>query len=79
MPDLLNAKCHGTRVIIRPMTDIRERYERAERFCEWNVRPRLHNVTVSPIWMADGDRFCYLHASHDDVERRLVDPVARTG
>jgi dipeptidyl-peptidase-4 len=37
-----------------------ERYERAERLCEWNVRPRVRNVAPSPSWSADGSRLTYV-------------------
>lgn len=54
------------------------RYERAERFCEWNVRARVRNVTVSPHWLADGDRFWFERQVEGGAEVVLVDPVAGT-
>ena len=53
---------------------MRARYERAERFCEWNVRRRVRNVSVAPEWMPDGDSFIYSHQVDGGEERRLVDP-----
>ncbi|MCC5951514.1 MAG: HAD-IA family hydrolase [Acidimicrobiia bacterium] len=56
-----------------------ERYRRAEQFCEWNVRPLVRNVTVTPQWTGDGDEFWYerqLPGGRTEVVS--VDPDAAT-
>ena len=56
-------------------TDMRARYERAERFCEWNVRPIVRNVTVTPHFTGDGDTFWYeRQLDGGSTEVVLVDP-----
>ncbi len=40
-------------------SDLAERYRRAERLCEWNVRPRVRNVAPSVSWSADGSTLTY--------------------
>jgi dipeptidyl-peptidase 4 len=52
------------------------RYARAERFCEWNVRPRVRNVTLTPHWTGEGDAFRYRRELPDGVTETVqVDPV----
>ena len=57
------------------MDELWRRYERAEQLCEWNVRALVRNVSVTPRWLGDGDRFSYEHQTPDGIEQRLVDPL----
>ena len=56
--------------------DMAARYRRAEQFCEWNVRPIVRNVTLTPNFTGDGDTFWYERqlegGGHEIV---LVDPA----
>src|SRR5690349_8717558 len=62
------------------MTDaMAARYARAERSCEWNVRPRVRNVAPTPRWTGEGDRFRYHRELPDGTtEVVLVDPEQGT-
>ncbi|HET9017212.1 MAG TPA: DPP IV N-terminal domain-containing protein [Thermomicrobiaceae bacterium] len=54
-------------------------YARAESFLPWNVRPLIHNATVTPHWLDDGsDRFWYRRTSPEGAAFVLVDPATAT-
>ena len=50
---------------------MRARYERAERFCEWNVRAVVRNVTITPHPI-DGERFWYARQVADGPDEIVV-------
>jgi len=54
--------------------DMAERYRRAERLCEWNVRDRVRNVAPTPAWSSDGGHLTYVRQLPDGrTETVLVD------
>jgi hypothetical protein len=51
-----------------------ERYARAAAFCEWNVRQRVRNASVTPHWLPNGERFWYERQLAAGSEILMVDP-----
>jgi dipeptidyl-peptidase-4 len=50
-------------------------YARAEAMLPGNIKPKLLNATVDPIWLPDGNRFWYRHENASGWEYLAVDPV----
>jgi dipeptidyl-peptidase 4 len=53
-------------------------YARAEQMLGANIKPKLLNATVAPIWLPDGNRFWYRHQTLSGWEYRAVDPERAT-
>jgi dipeptidyl aminopeptidase/acylaminoacyl peptidase len=59
-------------------TDLRDRYRRAEAFCEWNVRGVVRNVSIRPEWIDDGRSLRWWRHRADGT-RQLVQVETSTG
>jgi dipeptidyl-peptidase 4 len=55
-----------------------EDYARAERFLPWNAAKLLHNVELTPHWIAGGDTFWYRTTRKDGIQFVTVDPETGT-
>ena len=55
-----------------------ERYARAERLCEWNVRDRVRNASIVVRWQGDEDRFWYERQEPEGTTIVEVDAAGST-
>ncbi|HUZ00524.1 MAG TPA: DPP IV N-terminal domain-containing protein, partial [Thermomicrobiaceae bacterium] len=53
-------------------------YGRAESYLPWNVRPLIHNATVTLHWIGETDRLWYRRTDSQGASFVLVDPAAGT-
>ncbi|HUZ00049.1 MAG TPA: DPP IV N-terminal domain-containing protein, partial [Thermomicrobiaceae bacterium] len=53
-------------------------YGRAESYLPWNVRPLIHNATVTPHWIGETDRLWYRRTDSQGASFVLIDPAAGT-
>lgn len=53
-------------------------YRRAEAMLAQNIRPKLLNATLDPVWLPAGDRFWYRHETADGGQYLEVDPARAT-
>lgn len=59
------------------MTDIEQRYQRAEQFLPWNLAPRCNNISLQPHWL-DEYRFWFKRDLEQGHEFVLVDSECLT-
>ena len=59
------------------MSDIKQRYQRAEKFLHWNIGPKIKNAVLEPHWI-DECRFWFKRDLSQGYEFILVDSETQT-